>query len=102
LFVTGLQGDAGCVGNHTHALLALMLLIVDLATPYSLANCGTGKPLSRISITCALIPYLHVADDDVLATVERDAVCYAVLDDEWSIGGVFLVLEGYARHSTAP
>ena len=40
--------------------------------------------------TSALDPHLHIADDDVLATRQGLCVRYAVLDDEWSIGGYFL------------
>ena len=47
-----------------------------------------GSISEHADITCPLIPY-HIADDDVLTPVKGYVVRYAVLDDEWSIGGYF-------------
>lgn len=57
-----------------------------------------GSISEHADITCPLIPYLHIADDDVLTPVQRDTVRFAVLDDEWSIGGELLALIGDGGH----
>ena len=62
-------------------------------------NGPVGK---RSHIARAFVAYLHIADDDVLAAIQRDTVRYAVLNDERGIGWAFLVLLGDDGHAYVP